>query len=59
MENGSVSDVNRKRSAFFNDTSVGTVAACGDVSGEVDNVTDMDILQIFSGNRVNRLFERG
>ena len=54
VENGSVLDVHRKRAALFHEAAVRHVTAGGQVAVQVNDITDMDVLQVFCGNRSSK-----
>ena len=56
MENGLVSDIDRDLPSFFDDAAMSHVTTGGEIPGEIHNVSDMNIFQIFSGNRSNQDF---
>lgn len=51
VEDGAAAEVDGQLAAELDQAAVRDVAASGDVAGQVDDVTDADVFQIFCGNR--------
>ena len=51
VEDGAAVEVDGQLAAEFDQATVRDVTAGGDVAGQIDDVADVDILQIFCGNR--------
>ncbi len=56
VENGSVLDVDRQRTAFLNKAAVRNVAAGGQVAVQVDDISNVDVFQVFSRDRSSENF---
>ena len=56
VENGSVLDVHRQRAALFHEAAVRHITAGGQVAVQVNDITDMDVLQVFCGDRSRENF---
>ena len=54
VEDGSVLDVHRQRAALFHEAAVRHVTAGGQVAVQVNDITDMDVLQVFCGDRSSK-----
>ncbi len=54
MEDGSVLDIHRQRAALFHEAAVRHVTAGGQVAVQVNDITDMDVLQVFCGDRSSK-----
>ena len=56
VEDGSVLDIHRQRAALFHEAAVRHVTAGGQVAVQVNDITDMDVLQVFCGDRSGKNF---
>ena len=56
VEDGSVLDVHRQRAALFHEAAVCHIAAGGQVAVQVNDITDMDVLQVLCGDRSGKNF---
>ena len=54
VEDGSVLDVHRQRAALFHEAAVCHVTAGGQVAVQVNDITDMDVLQVLCGDRSSK-----
>ena len=54
VEDGSVLDVYGQRAALFHEAAVRHVAAGGQVAVQVNDITDMDVLQVLCGDRSSK-----
>ena len=54
VEDGCVLHVHRQRAALFHEAAVRHIAAGGQVAVQVNDITDMDVLQVFCGNRSSK-----
>lgn len=54
VEDGCVLHVHRQRAALFHEAAVRHIAAGGQVAVQVNDITDMDVLQVFCGDRSSK-----
>ena len=54
VEDGSVLDVHGQRTALLHETAVSHIAAGGQVAVQVNDITDVNVLQILCGNRSSK-----